>query len=295
MPVSAVILALILVGMASSYTRETFVRRNYRSIQILRAENRRSAQLVEQAAAASEAKSRFLAVVSHELRTPLNAIIGYSEMIAHGMLGPVRNTKVQQAVDDIASSGKHLLAVVNDVLDLSRSTYGKMELQECLIDFRRLMVELQRSFGPDSLERGVSIVVEEANEEITLNADKRMVKQMLFNLVSNAIKFTKPGGEVRLSSTVLSDGSLRIDVRDNGIGIAGDKIETALSMFGQADDDLNRRYGGIGIGLPLTREFVRAHGGDLHLQSEPNVGTTISLIFPSDRVMARASVQLAMA
>ena len=291
LPFCTAIAAFGLVGIFSNYTRETFVRRNYRSIQMLREENRRSADLALRATAASEAKSRFLAIINHELRTPLNAIIGYAEMIGQGIFGAVGNARIGDAIADIGDSGRHLQEIVEDVLALSHATNGTVELEESQFDCAALIAEVVEGFAPEFAKRQGALSIAGVRQPIYLHADRRLVKHMLTNLLSNALKFTACDDSIDIAAMTLPTGELAIEVRDTGIGIAEEKIDAALSAFGQSDDGLDRRYEGIGIGLPLTKEFIALHGGALDLDSEPGAGTRARLIFPSQRVAPAGSSQ----
>jgi signal transduction histidine kinase len=288
-PVAIAIASLVLVGIFSAYTSEYFVRRSYLSMQVLKAEVARNAGLAEQATAASQAKSRFLAIVGHELRTPLNAIIGYADTIQAGIFGPVENDKVRGAVVDIYGSGRHLLGIVNDVLDLSNATMGPVELEESLFDPLALIGESVLSFEGACAERGVRVDVDDDPDLPQLHADRRLVRRMLGNLISNAITYSEKGGEIWLSAAADSSGALTIEIKDTGIGIAPETLERAMEAFGQVDDDLNRRYEGIGIGLPLTRSLIELHGGSMTVESAVGRGTRVRLTFPPGRVIAASS------
>jgi PAS domain S-box-containing protein len=239
----------------------------------------------EQAESASHAKSEFLAVMSHELRTPLNAIIGFSEIVLRETFGPIANPRYRDYVDDIRNSGGHLLELINDILDLSKAEAGQIELVEDVVEVDALVEACIAMLSPRAQQAGVEIITETAMDLPHLRADERKLRQSLLNLMSNGIKFTPPDGFVRLRARMTS-GRLQIEVADNGIGIAATDIPKALSPFGQIDSTLSRRHAGTGLGLPLTKRLIEAHGAEFHFTSEIGVGTTVTLSFPSERLIA---------
>ena len=243
----------------------------------------------EEAVLANRAKSEFLANMSHELRTPLNAIIGFSELIGAECFGPLGDAKYRDYAQDIADSGKHLLALINDILDLSKIESGRMELQEENIDVAGTVRSCLRFMG-DRARNGELELAAEIDEKTIplLRADPRMLKQILFNMLSNAIKFTPPGGKVTIRAWHNRHSGYVIQVEDNGIGMALNDIPKALSRFGQIDSALGRKYEGTGLGLPLTRSLVELHGGSLDLQSEVGAGTTVTVRFLAGRLLAQS-------
>jgi signal transduction histidine kinase len=248
----------------------------------------------EQAESASRAKSEFLAVMSHELRTPLNAIIGFSEIVLRETFGPIANSRYRDYIDDIRNSGGHLLELINDILDLSKAEAGQIELVEDVVEVEPLVEACVAMLLPRAQQAGVELIAEVAANLPHLQADERKLRQSLLNLVSNGIKFTPPEGYVRLRAR-MADGRLQIEVADNGIGIAATDIPKALSPFGQIDSALSRRHAGTGLGLPLTKRLIEAHGADFLFASEIGIGTTVTLSFPSERLIeaGRASVHSA--
>ena len=238
----------------------------------------------EQAESASRAKSEFLAVMSHELRTPLNAIIGFSEIVLRETFGPIANPRYRDYVDDIRDSGGHLLDLINDILDLSKAEAGQIELVEDAVEIEPLVEACAAMLAPRAQQAGVEISTEIAAGLPYLQADERKLRQALLNLASNGIKFTPPEGHVRLR-VQMADGCLQIEVRDNGIGIAAADIPKALSPFGQIDSTLSRRHAGTGLGLPLTKRLIEAHGAEFLFTSEIGVGTTVTLVFPPARLI----------
>jgi signal transduction histidine kinase len=239
----------------------------------------------DQAQFANRSKSEFLAAMSHELRTPLNAIIGFSEIIKDQLFGPVGNKSYCDYASDINDSGQHLLHLINDLLDLSKVESGTEELHEENIDVEKL-IDSAATLVKLRAEKGeVAIEAEFTKDLPLLYADERKLIQILVNLLSNAVKFTDPGGKVTIRTWYNEGGGFVVQVMDTGIGIASEDIPKALSQFGQVDSDLNRRYEGTGLGLPLTKALVELHGGYIDLQSEVGVGTTATIRFPTSRIV----------
>jgi len=237
----------------------------------------------EGAEAANRTKSEFLANMSHELRTPLNAVIGFSEMIKVEMFGPV-GERYRGYADDIYNSGSHLLGLINEILDLSKLEAGQFELHEEDIDLAAT-VEASLNFVEAQAQKSkirISTAFDGKIERI--RADDRRMRQILINLLSNAVKFTPDGGQVRVSS-FLKNGSLAIEVRDTGIGIAAADIPKVMISFGQVDSKVSRKYEGSGLGLPLAKHLVELHGGSLTIESQVDVGTTVTVLLPSNRIV----------
>ncbi|MFQ6017877.1 MAG: sensor histidine kinase [Kiloniellaceae bacterium] len=238
----------------------------------------------DEADAASRAKSQFLALMSHELRTPLNAIIGFSEIIRNESFGPVGTIQYRDYANDIHSSGQHLLELINDILDLSKVESGADELHEenthvpTVVDAAFTLIKDRAAQG------GIRLESELQDGLPMLRADQRKLKQILVNLLSNAMKFTEAGGQVTLKTWCRLDSGFVFQVIDTGIGIPPEKIPTVLSPFGQVDTEFSRKHEGTGLGLPLAKAFVERHGGSLDLQSEEGVGTTVTVRFPADRI-----------
>ena len=239
----------------------------------------------EQAELANRTKSEFLANMSHELRTPLNAILGFSELMGNATLGPLGNPKYQEYAKDINDSGRHLLALIHDILDLSKIEAGKLELDEEDIDVHEVIRSCMVLVKERAKNGGVKLKTDIPDGLPALHADARKLKQILVNLLSNAVKFTSAAGEVTLKAWWREDSGYVFQVIDNGIGIALADIPTALSPFGQVDSTLARKYGGTGLGLPLAKSLAEMHGGSLDLQSEEGAGTTVTVRFPSERIV----------
>ena len=234
-------------------------------------------RLYREVETASQHKSDFLANMSHELRTPLNAIIGFSQVLREGMVGDV-NEKQREYLDDILSSGQHLLSLINDVLDLSKVEAGQVELQVAPFSLQ------------DALERGVSMVREQATTEgvqVTLHkngsldvvsGDERRMSQVIFNLLSNAVKFTPTGGQVDVSAKRIN-GEMRVSVADSGPGIAAEDLDRIFEEFQQTEAGA-RQLEGTGLGLALSKRFVEMHGGRIWCESEVGKGSTFEFTLP---------------
>ena len=245
----------------------------------------------EAAEAANLAKSQFLANMSHELRTPLNAIIGFSEMIEQGFAGSIK-PRQREYIGLVLQSGRHLLNVINDILDLAKVDAGKLELHAeteldpaPVIDSCLTLVRGQASVADVHL----SATVEPGLPRFS--ADPTRLKQILLNLLSNAIKFTPQGGAVTVTAKRGDAGELRFEVRDTGIGMSADDIEIAFQPFGQVESDDARRYQGTGLGLPLARRLAELHGGFLEVESEPGRGTCVIVTLPASRIAPVASLK----
>ncbi len=256
---------------------------NARNVSVQREAQEAMREAKESAELASRAKSEFLATMSHELRTPLNAIIGFSELMASGHAGEV-NEKQSEYLRDIRSSGIHLLSVINDILDLSKVEAGRIDLNEERIDIAELAQRSGRLVRGRAEEGELTINYSFEPDIPHLRADKRILKKIMINLLSNAVKFTEPGGTISVGATVRSDGDLDFYVADTGIGIARKDIVKALSTFGQIEGTASRRYEGTGLGLPLVKSFTELHGGEVEIESELGVGTTVHVIMPAARL-----------
>lgn len=232
---------------------------------------------------ANRSKSQFLANMSHELRTPLNAIIGFSELMASDILGPMEVSRYRAYAKDINDSGNHLLAIVNDILDLSRIEVGATELDETLIDIGDLAHACIRIVEGRAVQTKLTLRHEVPSSLPRLLADARLVKQILLNLLSNAIKFTPPGGTIKLIAREKPEGGIAIQVEDSGIGIAQGDIERVMEPFVQVEGDLSRRFDGVGLGLALVKQFAQQHGAALGISSELGQGTCVHVHFPPTR------------
>ncbi len=233
-------------------------------------------------------KSEFLANMSHELRTPLNAILGFSEIMKKEMLGPLGTEQYRHYVEDIHESGRYLLDVIGDILDISRVEAGSLELAESEVNLGDTITKSMRLVQERAHEAGVSLRSEANGALPLLLADGRLLKQCLVNLLSNAVKFTPKGGRITVTVQRPEAGGLLLGVVDTGIGITEDDIEKVLSPFGQVENAYSATYEGTGLGLPITKALIELHGGALILDSVPGVGTTATLAFPEERVLESA-------
>jgi signal transduction histidine kinase len=244
-------------------------------------------QALSDANAANEAKSAFLAIMSHELRTPLNAIIGFTELMQTELFGPLGHSKYVEYVADVNKSGSHLLSLINDILDLSRLDAGKAELVEVPFSLELLAEDVCRSLQPLARQSDLQLLTDNMAGLPNLKADQRRIRQVVLNLVSNAVKFTPSGGLVSVKTTE-RNGELSLEVRDTGIGMSQADLPKALERFGQIDNRLARKYEGSGLGLPLAKQLVEIHDGTFDIRSEPGMGTTVTITFPRERSVARA-------
>ena len=235
------------------------------------------------AESASRAKSDFLAMMSHELRTPLNAILGFSSLLDDQLRGPLGNEKHADYAHLIHESGSHLLAIINDILDLAKVEAGKMEIDPEWVDAGELAGECVALVSSLAQNREVEVSVDIASPELGLYADRRAAKQMLVNLLSNACKFAQLGGEVALGVSMDADGATLVKVTDDGPGMSEAEIAIAREPFGQAGEVTTRNQQGTGLGLPLVEGFIEIHGGRLEIDSAPGAGTRFTLRFPAPR------------
>ncbi len=234
---------------------------------------------------ANRTKTEFLANMSHELRSPLNSVLGFAEIMRDELFGPLGSPRYRGYAEDILQSANHLLAVINDILDISKIEARKLELDESDADIAAIVEVSARLMRPRLEQAGLRLEMNLGPRLPHLYVDPRKVKQILLNLISNAVKFTPAGGKVAVSARLADDGDFCLIVADSGIGIAPENIDKALSPFTQIDSSLSRKYEGTGLGLPLSKALAELHGGKLEIQSEVNAGTAVTVTFPANRVI----------
>ncbi|GHM58180.1 MAG: hypothetical protein sL5_03230 [Candidatus Mesenet longicola] len=222
-------------------------------------------------------KSKFLANVTHELRTPLSSIIGFSEIIKNESAGPIENPKYKEYVNDIYDSGVHLLDLVNDMLDLSKAEADKLVVSKIRFDLNKTIESCLQAVTPQLQKRKIEKIITEG--QLLMEADPKRMKQVIINVLSNAIKFTPEGGIIRFRTEKNTDNII-IEISDTGVGIMQQNIYKVMSEFGQSDENSYNQYQGTGLGLPLSKKLVELMGGTFSIKSEPQLGTTLTLIFP---------------
>ncbi|WP_042442360.1 sensor histidine kinase [Azospirillum sp. B510] len=238
----------------------------------------------QKAERAIRAKTAFLANMSHEIRTPLTAMMGFAELLEQEVLGPHAIPLYREYARDIAESGRHLMELINDLLDLSKADADRLELVEGTVDVVRVAIGAARLLAERAARHGVRIATTVPLDLPPLRADERKLRQMLLNLLSNGVKFTPADGVVTLGAHMAADGALWLSVHDTGIGMTGEELAKALEPWGQIDSALARVQVGSGLGLPLTKRLIELHGGRLDIVSRCDDGTTMSLVFPPARV-----------
>jgi signal transduction histidine kinase len=235
--------------------------------------------------AAIKAKSEFLAAMSHELRTPLNAVIGFSEVMLNEVFGPLGHDRYREYVDNIRASGTHLLGLINDVLDMSRLDEGELTLSKEEVKIGDLIGDAVRAINLQAEAANVSLIEDVEPWLPPLRVDRRRMRQVLVNLLTNAVKFTPSDGTVRISAYRHGD-NFAVCVSDTGIGMQIRQIPKALERFGQVDSSkLSRKYEGVGLGLPLAKQLTELHGGRLELESTPGSGTRVTVILPASAIV----------
>jgi len=239
----------------------------------------------EEAELASRAKTEFLANMSHELRTPLNSIIGFSELLIATDFETLGKEKIPEYLGDINRSGRHLLRLISDILDISKIEVGELLLDEEPLCLRELSNECLNMIGERARRAGTTITIIDRPPKVRLNADETRVKQIVLNLLTNAIKFTEEGGDISLGWILNDDEALTLEVKDTGLGMAPENIHVALEPFGQVANSMTRDHEGAGLGLPLSRRLAELHQAHLSIESNVGEGTTVRVTFPPDRVI----------
>jgi len=228
---------------------------------------------------ANKAKDSFLASMSHELRTPLNGIIGFAEFLSDGKPGAV-NAKQKEYLEDILNSGQHLLHLINDILDIVKIQAGKLELNPEIFRLGDVIQEVRAGVRPISQNKHIQVDVEVSQGLDEVRLDKQRMTQILYNLLSNALKFTDEAGQVAITAELQGSLHFRLSVRDSGIGIKPEDISRLFKEFEQLEAGTDRRFGGTGLGLALTRKIVEMQGGTIHVESEPGSGSTFTVVLP---------------
>ncbi len=272
------------VGVVCTYMLDMHSRDHYVDQKIIEEKNAVMQVLLDRAEAANRAKSEFLTNMSHELRTPLNAIIGFSEIIRQEYLGPVGSPKYMDYATDIHLSGKHLLTIINDILDLARAESGQLVIREQVFDLGELVGSVHAQLAGQALEAGLELNVELPGGSVTARGDQRLLRQVLLNIVSNAVKFTPSGGHVAVQVTADGHAGIRITVRDTGIGIPPEHIERVLRPFEQVERALSRSHGGAGLGLSFALKVMELHEGALTIESAVGAGTIVCVTLPPSRL-----------
>jgi signal transduction histidine kinase/HAMP domain-containing protein len=249
---------------------------------------RRATQAAE---AASAAKTRFLTNMSHELRTPLNAVIGFSEILTTQLFGPLGNARYNEYAADILRSGRHLLDVINSVLEISKHEAGKQSIDAERVDMRGVLTDCAKMMAVQFEAAKISFDFRGPPGPTFVSGDSPKLRQIFLNLLSNALKFTESGGRVTLSARE-TDSAHVIEIADTGIGMSEEDVKVALTPFGQVDNRLERKYEGTGLGLPLAKSMIELHGGTLEIKSARGSGTTISVYLP---IVAETAAPLAAA
>jgi PAS domain S-box-containing protein len=242
-------------------------------------------QARDAAEAVSRAKSDLLANMSHELRTPLNAIIGFSQIMREELFGPLGNARYHGYVGDVLESARHLLAVINDILDLAKIEANSLSLKEKAVHPDDVVASALRLVRPRADEAGIGLDFDERAPGIAVMADETALKRVLVNLLTNAVKFSETGTRVAVCCRPTPEGGLAMAVIDHGIGMAPEEIPIALTPFQQVDIGLRRKYEGTGLGLPIAKELIELHGGELRIESARGVGTTVTMLLPRSRVL----------
>ncbi|MBI1985453.1 MAG: hypothetical protein HYS64_02010, partial [Rhodospirillales bacterium] len=242
-------------------------------------------QAKEEADRANRSKTHFLANMSHELRTPLNAIIGFATVMVNEMFGPIGHKRYKEYANDIHASGNQLVALIGDILDISKVEVGKLDVFDTIVSVRDVVTDTARLMDERARQAHIDLSVTVPNDLPLLRADQVRVKQIILNLLDNGLKFTRPHGAVRIEGYLEARGGISIKVADTGIGIAEQDMNKVLEAFGQANHSYTHTYRGAGLGLALSKSLMELHGGTLHLESELGKGTTVIVRFPADRTI----------
>lgn len=278
----------IAMGAWMNYVQEYMLRMNYVKTRLLELEKNRSVLLRKKADAANHAKTEFLANMSHELRTPMNAIIGFSEIMKNEMFGPVGTQRYAEYAKDIHLSATHLLDIISDILDLAKAEAGKMTISEADFDLGELATESMRMLRADAAGKGLKFSLSVPTSPLYVRADLRLVRQMMINLVGNAVKFTEPGGTVDVTVKLPpeSDQGPVFMVSDTGIGMTKTELLRCVEPFAQIESAYSRNQSGAGLGLPMVAKIMAIHGGTFDMHSTVGEGTVAVAAFPRSRALA---------
>jgi signal transduction histidine kinase len=227
--------------------------------------------------------------MSHELRTPLNAINGFAQIMSQEILGSIGTPAYKQYANDILASGNHLFAILSDILDMARIDAGKVKLNETEFNLCGTIDDALRMFREDVRQAGKTLAFAGCAGAVVVRADERLMRQILINLVSNAVKYTDEGGKIEVGIEGGPGAGLDLIVSDNGIGIPKEKFALIMEPFGQVEDAFARSRGGIGLGLPLVKSLAQIHGATLTIESEPGRGTVARVHLPAERVLSAPS------
>ncbi len=298
-PVQVTMVVVLIAGLAFFSVLSSYLNRSARAALAFQSEKDSLIAALETAKSFSDearrraeesnlAKSRFLASMSHELRTPLNAILGFSEVMANEVLGPLPNPTYREYASDIHGSGQHLLNLINEILDLSRIEAGKHQLVEEYVRLNHVADDCLHMMQLKARHKDIRIVPQFEPTLSSILVDEKSVRQIMLNLLSNAVKFTPTGGEVRFKIGWTAGGGQYLSIIDNGPGIPEDEIPIVLSAFGQGSIAIKSAEQGTGLGLPIVQALMNMHGGTFELKSKLRIGTEVTAIFPASRVLQEA-------
>jgi two-component system cell cycle sensor histidine kinase PleC len=280
-PLYAIQLFLDSIHISTRWDEEALMRFSHEDLSRELEETRDEALMKRaEAESANASKTAFLANMSHELRTPLNAILGFSEIIARECLGPVGSPRYKEYAGDIHNSGAHLLSLINDLLDVAKIEAGRMEIEPQIIETARTLESALKFVGARARDRRQELTVAVADEALILYADERALKQIVINLVSNAVKFTHDGGSIEVSAKRNNAGDFELTVADDGPGIPAEKVGRIFKPFSRVDNRYDSENSGTGLGLALVRGLAELHGGRAWMESEEGRGTRVHVVLP---------------
>ena len=244
-----------------------------------------------EAETANASKTAFLANMSHELRTPLNAILGFSEIIARECLGPAGSPRYKEYAGDIHTSGSHLLSLINDLLDVAKIEAGRMEIEPQMIETGRVLDGALKFVGPKARERNQNLTITVDDTAAVLFADERALKQIIINLVTNSVKFTRDGGRIDVAARRNESGDFELTVTDNGSGVPKEKLDRIFKAFSRVDNRYDSENGGTGLGLSLVRGLAELHGGRAWMESELGKGSRVHVVLPMSAAEQRSRLR----